>query len=665
MNEEQIFGILDKFTTADDFYGDEFRQIITAPADNEVDQMRLERKLRDKAKSFKITNAEFDRLVKLFRKQEQMDLQSLPDDQNRTEFPGQPVEMKCRRYICNEKGVIFVADNAQAVEIISHPILPVKRFVNIDTGMEKIELKFKRGQQNWSSVIVPKKTIASNTDIVNLSNCGIEVNSENAKFIIKFLSDVISENYDDIPVQSDTSRLGWMGETFIPYNDDIVFNDLESEEFYNKYKSVSEQKGTLEAWKATVQGKRNREEVNLPFRVSLAASFASPLAEKFGIPPFITNMVGGSGTGKTVSLQTDSSVWGCPVYGDPLQWWSTLNITTVALEHLAAFAYNLPVCLDERQVKSGAGRGTDLTELVYMFCEGQGRGRGQRVGGNRKTKHWRNILICNGEQMISSNNSKPGEQLRIIDLLFEGKMFRTASEAGSFMESINNNYGHAGKEFIAQFIQDDKEKLKARLDELISEINATASGRQSRSGALLVLADELAEKYIFQDGVKLTVQEISKFLKTDEDVDLNVRIYRMICDWLVVNRSKLIDKRHDPNGSWIPGLVYGKIDDEDSAVFYIVPSILKKEIFTANNFEWELFRRWAVEHNVIIPHPTKSSPYRTETRVSVPGSSKDKLPMYEFHINALDNDEDEDENPAPAVPEGITQVQMDDDDLPW
>ena len=664
MNDEVINKVLDNFTCKSDFYDEKFKRLFVN-ADrlslSQFEMLRLEHDLQEKAESVGIKSREFTKLVKACKEPEQTDLQSLPDDQNRTQFPGQQMEMKCRRYICNESGVIFVADNGQVLEIISHPIMPVKRFVNIDTGLEKIELMFKRGRRDWESVTVQKKTIASNTAIVDvLSNCGIEVHTENAKYVVKFLSDLISENYNEIPVQSDTNRLGWMGDTFIPYNGDIAFNDLDSDEFLNKFISISTQQGTLDTWRSTVQIKRTREEENLPFRVALAASFASPLAEKFGIPPFVVHMFGKSGSGKTVTLQTASSVWACPTYGDPLQWWDTLNTTLVGLENLAAFAHNLPVCLDERQ---GAG-GVDLSTLVYLFCEGKGRNRAKKNGGNRKTKYWRNILICNGEQLINSSHAKEGEKLRVIDLMFADQMFKTASEAAAFADPLINNYGHAGKEFITQFMQEDRDQLRKRLDELVAEINKTASGRQSRSGALLVLADELAEKYIFQDGIRLTVEEISKFLKSDREVDINVQIYREICDWLVINRSKLIDKARDPNGAWVPNQIYGKIDDNDSSVVYIVPSKLKQEIFDAHNYEWELFRKWAVEQGVIIRHPTKSEPYRTETKVSIPGDSKNKKNMIEFHTDAL-QDDDEDEDHAPVVPAGMTQVEMDESDLPF
>lgn len=69
MNEEQISGIVDKFNSPDDFYGDKFKKIITSAdtkstEEQKLDVMRLKRELRKKAKSIGINNGEFDKLLK-------------------------------------------------------------------------------------------------------------------------------------------------------------------------------------------------------------------------------------------------------------------------------------------------------------------------------------------------------------------------------------------------------------------------------------------------------------------------------------------------------------------------------------------------------------------------------------------------------------------------
>ena len=58
--------------------------------------------------------------------------------------------------------------------------------------------------------------ISSANKIVNLSKLGVSVTSENARLLVKYLSDVENLNDDEIPVQKSSSKLGWIGDGFIP-----------------------------------------------------------------------------------------------------------------------------------------------------------------------------------------------------------------------------------------------------------------------------------------------------------------------------------------------------------------------------------------------------------------------------------------------------------------
>ena len=71
---------------------------------------------------------------------------------------------------------------------------------------------------------MPKDLISSASKIVSLSKLGVSVTSENARLLVKYLSDVENLNDDDIPVQMSSSKLGWIGGGFIPYDTDIVFD---------------------------------------------------------------------------------------------------------------------------------------------------------------------------------------------------------------------------------------------------------------------------------------------------------------------------------------------------------------------------------------------------------------------------------------------------------
>ena len=72
------------------------------------------------------------------------------------------------------------------------------RLVNIDTGVEKLMISYRKGKQ-WRSTLADKKTLASNNSILELANVGVGVTSENSKLLVQYLHDVESLNYDLIP----------------------------------------------------------------------------------------------------------------------------------------------------------------------------------------------------------------------------------------------------------------------------------------------------------------------------------------------------------------------------------------------------------------------------------------------------------------------------------
>ena len=87
--------------------------------------------------------------------------------------------------------------------------------------------------------------VTSASKIVSLSGRGISVTSENAKLLVRYLSDVENMNDSHIKVQYSTSKLGWISGQFIPYDTDIVFDG--DQRFRQVYDSVSE-RGNWKLW---------------------------------------------------------------------------------------------------------------------------------------------------------------------------------------------------------------------------------------------------------------------------------------------------------------------------------------------------------------------------------------------------------------------------------
>ena len=107
---------------------------------------------------------------------------------NQTMFPQQPTQLDCGTYIADEFGVSRLNELGAEVEVISHPLMPVKRVTNIESFEEKLEIAYCRGKDPWKYLTVSREQLASAQKIVGLSKQGIAVTSENAKEVVKYIS---------------------------------------------------------------------------------------------------------------------------------------------------------------------------------------------------------------------------------------------------------------------------------------------------------------------------------------------------------------------------------------------------------------------------------------------------------------------------------------------
>ena len=232
---------------------------------------------------------------------------------NTTAFPSQEKiltnrdALRCCAYRCDERGVSYIGRMGEEIQVISHPLMPVKRIINIDTFEEKVQIAFYRNAaEGWKTMIVGSEVLSSAQRIIALSRNGISVNSENAKEVVKYLSSLKDLNYDDLSLQKSASHLGWLPNgQFAPFAKDIEY-DGESDEFARLYDGFRPE-GSEQAWLDIA--KQVRAGKSVPARIALAASFAAPLVQKLGALSFFVHFWGLQGSGKTVALLLAASVW--------------------------------------------------------------------------------------------------------------------------------------------------------------------------------------------------------------------------------------------------------------------------------------------------------------------------------------------------------------------
>lgn len=500
---------------------------------------------------------------------------------NPSDFVNQPLELECGEWHCDNTGVSKVMRERVEYACL-HPIMPVERLINIDTGAEKLKIAFYK--QYWREFIASKRDLFDGSKIIQFAELGVSVTSRSAKLLSDFLCDIETLNLDLIPETKSVGRLGYIGDgsQFSPYLKDVVFDG--DVNYRNLYNAISEC-GNYDKWLA--EAKKCRSE-SITAQIMLAASFASPLVGKIGSLPFFVHLWGvESGTGKTVALMLSASVWGNPDVGQYIQ---TFNSTQVSCERTAAFLNNIPLCIDELQLSKDSHGHSKFD--VYQLAQGVGRGRGNRAGGIDAVPTWSLCILTTGESPIVQESAGAGAVNRVIDI--ECRACESVIRDGfTTSAAVKQNYGFAGKKFIEALNNEVFAKAQERYRELFKQLSSgDSTEKQAMAAAMIVLADELADEFIFKTGKVLTAEDISTFLKAKSEVSAGQRAYNFLCDWVAINANRF--QTSDNNGEF-----WGKVD-EDNNKAYIISTVFRKAL-TDNGFDERAVTSWLRSNYLIEP----------------------------------------------------------------
>lgn len=506
---------------------------------------------------------------------------------NVTQFDGQEMELDSGRWVADEFGIRTDGPYGSDIEACNHPIMPVLRLVNIDTGAEKLQIAYRKGKQ-WRKVIAEKGVLASANKILELANVGVAVTSESAKHLVQYFYDLESLNYERIPEKNSVSRLGWIeDEGFSPYVEELVFDgDANFRTFFESVKK----RGSMEKWLGMARGIRQK---SVFARVILASAFASVLVKPLGGLPFFVHLWGGTESGKTVGLMLAASVWANPEIGRFIH---TFNSTAVGREKSAAFVNSLPLILDELQIVKDK---REFDKDIYMLSEGAGRTRGTKSGGVDKTPTWANCILTSGEMPITGAGSGGGAVNRIIEIECREKLFKDPRDVA---DTVRKNYGFAGRAFVEHLQQDGAMERAADLFKRYSVQlgEGDTTEKQAMAAALVLTADNLATEWIFKDGRALTAGEISEFLRTKASVSAHERGYQYLCETISQNANKFL------GGDTPVSDVWGRLEDDDTAI--VIRKVFDS-ICADGGYNAQALLSWLAQNNYLQtskPHLTKT-----------------------------------------------------------
>lgn len=554
--------------------------------EDEIYKARLLLSAQEVAERFHV-KGKFDQMVKAYkrvdRETKQKKKQEFSSMDNYTNFDGPYENMYCGSWIAGENGIY--AQNMATVEQIAcyHPILPIERLKNLETGEEQIKLAFKRNGR-WEEIIVPKVMITSASKIVALSGRGVAVTSENAKLLVRYLSDVENRNTDHIEVQYSSSKLGWIKKEFLPYDTEITFDG--DSRFRQLFESIGEH-GNRDKWYEHIKDLRRTGRMEV--KLMLAASFASVLIKQVGALPFFVDLWGETEGGKTVTLMLAASVWANPAESAYI---GDFKTTDVALEAKANMLNHLPMILDDTSKKNRRIE-ENFEGIVYDLCSGKGKTRSNREIGINTENHWNNCILTNGERPLTSYVNQGGAINRILEIECGEKVYVDPQQTA---DTLKQNYGFAGKDFV--------EVIKAMGADAIREIQKDFQQqlfddekmqKQSISLSIILTADKIATETLFKDGQYISIDEAKNVLIDRNELSDNERCYRYIVDKVAMNEMRFDDETNCEK--W--GIMKG-----DYAVFF---NHAFDELCKAGGFSKKSFLSWASKKKLIDKYGDKNT----------------------------------------------------------
>ena len=456
-------------------------------------------------------------------------------------------------WIFGEDGIWMVDEDGLKTNVCATPLMISKRLRNRETGLERVEVSYKRDGA-WDSVNIGRSDLFSSRGIIRLADNGVTVSSENAKYIIRYLTELERNNMDTIEKFDATEQTGWQsGGRFMPFFADGMVFDTQ----YSQYIEYLCKNGTRNGWIDTMRRHRERWR----FRFILAASFAAPMLSILKCRIFCVYNWGDSRGGKTAALKAALSVWGAP---DRLL--CTYNGTENAIEAYCATFNDLPVGIDERQI-SGAND-KSLSSLIYKLCEGTGRKRLNKDSSLRAVKTWRNVFLTTGEEPIISDRTMTGVSSRIIEIV--GGPFEKEEDAAEMHRKCGENCGWAGPEFLETIRTDDARaalrEQNARILEALEPYGSGENASHMACVAAVALADYRISTLLFgesdEDAWNHAVQMAKNVLagiSENQPDDVNDNAVGYLGNWVAVHRSNF--------GEDVKGPCYGYLDG-DTVYFY-------------------------------------------------------------------------------------------------
>ena len=451
------------------------------------------------------------------------------------------------RYELSPDGIIYEnIPNVGRILVCYHPIVPIQKYKSVEDGSEKIKLAYYTNY-TWNYVIVDKSIISSSQAIIKLSDLGIAVNSENAKYLIKYLAEIENLNKDKIKTEISVSRLGWINDKLVPYDKTYEFDNAKDLPRVDERFGTS---GNLEDW---IEFFKERRKVNNITRIIMAGAVVSILLKTIKQNGFTIHVFGESGYGKTLACMVGQSIFGNPSQNDSLGIGINFNFTNAGLEYRLNLYNNIPLFINEMQLQRDA---KDYDKMLFMIESGRGKARSTKVGGIGKENSWNNVVITNGEKNIVKANSDNGAYNRCFCCEILESAFEDPIEVADF---VKENYGNPIREILKHLKECDIKRIFKEKREETKIQGKSISEKQKTLEALIMTGDKILTDIIFKDEFYLTIKDFENKVIKEKETAIEERAYEVVKDWVITKERCFLSKDSDGTEDRYKNIdIYGK-----------------------------------------------------------------------------------------------------------
>jgi len=511
--------------------------------------------------------------------------------------------------------------------IAAAPFFIVGRTSDVLTGEAKLQAVW-RGPAGWCSRVVNRRTLMDTSKLIGLADLEAPVSSMNLANLVAYLADFEAENRHRLSALRSTPRMGWQpGGGFLLPESYYATADESDEQLVLTpppgFESMSKGWTTSGTWEEWLEA----ASLISPYphmHVAIYASVAAPLMKVLRLPGFVVDFSGETSGGKTTALRFAASVWGKPSENYPTAMYSW-DATKVWIERTAGYLQNLPLLLDETKRAKHNGI---VRDVIYDFCQGQGRGRGS-VDGTRYTDSWQSILISTGEGAATDFSEDAGTRARVLSL--KGKPLGADPDVGGQVSEetqalLSNNYGHLGRKVIEYLVanQPRHNEIRAVFKEARDKYSQIAKTAVARRHAAHLAALEIAAGITRQLGVPPCQEDPFAFLiecqeSAGRDADRPLAAFQDMLSWCTAN-SVRFHGRHEVTGhghSRVPSTGWAGqwSKDQDWTELKITTLTVREVLKNLGHHPAEILNRWAERQWIVVAPDGKnkrSRPVRIE-----------------------------------------------------